>query len=209
MTYLKNYIAYDKTLDGRTIAIRAIKPNDKWCLQELFAHLGSLSRYYRFLTPKNVLTETELSYFTELDFIKHVGLIATIVENGVRMIAGIGRYILTPTAPESPGIVSAEFALTVEDQYHGLGIGTVLIKHLIQIARANGVSQFTALALQENHQMLELAEHLGVPIKEHNCNGVVEITMDISRAADNADCKTAKIRRSSSTCKTSEPATSI
>ncbi len=173
------YLAYDKTLDGRTVSIRAIRPTDKCYLQDLFLHLGNLSRYYRFLGAKRELTSTDLGYFTELDFVKHIGLIAFIVENGVRMTAGVGRYVIIEDAPEGP---VAEFALAVEDQYQGLGIGTLLLRHLIHLARTKGVAKFVALAFRENKKMLDVAEHLNIPVEEHfDKYGVVQLAMNIGK----------------------------
>ena len=179
MSEFEKYLAYDKTLDGRTVSIRAIRPTDKCYLQDLFLHLGKLSRYYRFLGAKSELTSKDLDYFTELNFVKHVGLIAFIVENGVRMTAGVGRYIVIEDFPGGP---VAEFALAVEDQYQGLGIGTVLLRHLIHLACANGVAKFVALAFPENKKMLDVAEHLSIPVEEHYDNyGVVQIAMNIGK----------------------------
>src|SRR5262249_25961238 len=142
-----DYIYEDKLLDGRSIAIRPIHPGDRAYLQDIWQHLSEKSKYYRFFIPKKELSEQELSYYSELDFTHHVGLLAIVVEDGVQVPVGSGRYIVSD---ESADRRFAEVALTVEDAYHGLGIGTLLLKHLTEIARAQGIEELRAFVLTEN-----------------------------------------------------------
>ena len=68
------------------IHIRAIRPDDKERLLEHFHALGPRSVYYRFLGTKKRLTAAELSYFTDLDFVCAVGLVATHWQDGIEHI---------------------------------------------------------------------------------------------------------------------------
>lgn len=158
----QDYFVYDKLKDGRTIAIRAIRPEDKCLLQEGMHHLSKQSLYFRFFIFKDSLSETELDYFTKVDFVKHVGLVAGFYQNDQFLPAATGRYIVS-AQPESAD--SAEFALTVAEEYQRLGFGTVLLRHLANIARANGVKELIGLVLPENKKMLQLVAHCGLPFK--------------------------------------------
>jgi GNAT superfamily N-acetyltransferase len=101
------------------------------------------------------------------------------------MTAGTGRYIVTSRKSEH---IKAEFALTVTDQYQGLGIGTMLMKHLIAIAQDNGVTEFTALVLNQNKRILDLVEHLSLPIAEkRDESGAVEVSIDLRKQAEPYD----------------------
>src|SRR5262249_49009962 len=136
------------------------------------------SKYYRFFVPKKELSEQDLSYYSDLDFTTHVGLLAIVVENGGQVPVGTGRYIVSG---ESGDHRFAEVALTVEDDYHGLGIGTLLLKHLTEIARANGIEEFRAFVLTENHQMLEVFQHCGLPMTSSlGLSGVFEVRLALS-----------------------------
>ena len=55
----------------------------------------------------------------------------------------------------------AEFAVLISDQFQGRGLGTELVKRLIEIARAEGIARVTADILGENRQMIEICGQLG------------------------------------------------
>jgi len=172
------FVYEDKLLDGRSIAIRQIHPDDRAYLRDIWQHLSEKSKYHRFFVPKKELSEQELSYYSELDFTRHVGLLAIVVQDGVPIPVGTGRYIVSD---ESDDCRFAEVALTVEDAYHGLGIGTLLLKHLTEIARANGIEELRGFVLSENHQMLEVFQHCGLPMTSSTgLSGVFEVRLTLS-----------------------------
>ncbi|MBX9692097.1 MAG: GNAT family N-acetyltransferase [Cyanobacteria bacterium] len=138
------------------MTIRSIRPDDKSFMQEEMKHLSDTSRYFRFLTVKKELSSEELVYFTEVDFDKHVALVASIKDDETLIPAGIGRYIRSPDSND------AEVAFEVEDEFQGLGIGTLLLQHLTLIAKEAGVTEFFALVLSENRKMLEVFKHCGL-----------------------------------------------
>ena len=64
--------------DGRSVLIRAIRPDDKQRLLDGFHRLRGKSIYFRFFSAKKELTEMELKYYTEVDFEHHVAIVSTI-----------------------------------------------------------------------------------------------------------------------------------
>jgi GNAT superfamily N-acetyltransferase len=166
-------MARDRILDGRVMLIRAIRPDDKPDLQDGFHRLSSESAYFRFFEPKHELSPQELVYFTEVDFARHVALVAIIVEDP--LIVGVGRYIVCEVEP----IRAAEIAFAVDDAHHGLGIATILLRHLAKIARAADVSEFTASVLAQNHKMLMVFSHSGLPQERIVESGVVNVRLSL------------------------------
>jgi hypothetical protein len=57
--------------DGSIIELREIRPEDKAALVAGFDRLSPESRYRRFFTPLERLTETDLAYLTEVDHHDH------------------------------------------------------------------------------------------------------------------------------------------
>ena len=116
-----------------------------------------------------ILSALDLKRLTELDFNNHVGLAATITENGRERFIGVGRYICgaDPTR--------AEVAFAILDGFQGRGIGTLLLEHLSLIADANGVAEFEADVLGENRQMLEVFAHSGFESDRSMESGVVHL----------------------------------
>lgn len=156
---VRDYLFSETLRNGVPIRIRAIHAEDKSALQDILHHLSKDSRFFRFLTPKGSFTEKELAEFTELDFQHHVGLLATIVESGIEKPVGVGRFITTDSSK------SAELAFEVEEEYQGLGVATILLKHLSEIARDLGVTEFTALVHPDNRKMLEVFQHCWLPME--------------------------------------------
>ena len=170
---------YDKTeslKNGLQVRLRAIRPDDKCLIVKAFNELEPESIYSRFFQRKTSLSEQELQKATELDFDNDVGLVVTIGEEGAETIIGSGRYAAYNT-PD--GIRCAEVAFTVEEDYHGQGMATILIQHLTAIARQKGIAQFTAEVLAQNISMLQVFRHSGLPVRQENEQGVVHVTMPL------------------------------
>jgi RimJ/RimL family protein N-acetyltransferase len=171
----QNYKVQDKLKDGTAVTIRAIRPDDKHRIAEAFKNLESESIYTRFFSFRSALTNEELRTATEVDFEKTVALVVTIpASRGEETIIGAGRYIMydPPNAQRS-----AEIAFTVEEDYQGQGIASRILRHLIQIAREKGVSQFEADVLAENRAMLAVFARSGLPMKKSLEEGAVHVTL--------------------------------
>ncbi len=177
MMRAQNYCAEDVLRDRRKVLIRAIRSTDKPILQEGFHHLSDQSKYFRFFMSKKELSRQELAYFTDIDYTHHVGLLASVVVNDSEIPAGVCRYIMN----DAGGNQSAEVAVTVTEEYQGLGIGTVLLKHLIRIGKGRGIKEFTAFVLPENRRMLRIFCNSRLPLRRVlNAAGVWEISLSLS-----------------------------
>ena len=63
------------------------------------------------------------------------------------------------------GPQAAEIALAVADGMHGRGVATLLLEHLVSLARARGVQVFTAQALAANTDVLRLVGDAGLALQ--------------------------------------------
>ena len=142
--------------DGGSILIRAIRPDDRERLVEHFRRLSARSVYFRFFNAKRRLTDDELDRFTRLDFVQQAALVATLRERRDERIIGVGRYAMLPGDAHA-----AEVAFAVADEHQGRGIGTLLLEHLVRLARANGITEFRADVLGENNGMLQVFARSG------------------------------------------------
>ena len=177
----QNYKVDDKLKDGAAVTIRAIRPDDKNRIVVAFKNLEPKSIYTRFFHYKSELTNDELRVITEVDFENTVALVVTIpAGGGEETIIGAGRYVLydPPNAMRS-----AEIAFTVEEDYHGQGMASCILRHLIHIARNKGVSQFVAEVLAENKAMLAVFAGSGLQMKKSFEEGAVHVTLSLTAAA--------------------------
>jgi RimJ/RimL family protein N-acetyltransferase len=156
----REYRALGYLTDGDPFFVRAVREWDRDALVDLFSRSSKQSRYFRFFEAKRSLSETELDFFTQLDFFRHVALAAEAMgEDGV---IGVGRYIeiQPPVEPRR-----AEVAFLVRDDFQGRSVAAQLLRHLVRIARDNGIVEFEAEMLPANTKMLELFNNSGYELK--------------------------------------------
>jgi acetyl coenzyme A synthetase (ADP forming)-like protein len=160
---LRHYAEPAILRDGGSILVRAVTPEDKPLLLELFRRLSPTSVRHRVFGVKTQLSEKELTYLTELDFVKHVGLAAMLREHGEERMIGVGRYHRIHAAAAEAG-AAAEVAFAVVDEHQGRGIGTVLLEHLARAARAQGIEQLHAEVMGDNAQMMHVFAESGFAV---------------------------------------------
>jgi RimJ/RimL family protein N-acetyltransferase len=163
--------------NGTPVRIRAIGAHDKDRLAEAFHNLEAESIYTRFFHHKKTLTDAELEAATEVDFEKVVALVATVGEGDDEVIIGSGRYVSFGDARSQP---SAEVAFAVEEDYHGQGLASRLLRHLAAIGREKGISRFEAEVLAENKAMLTVFERSGLPMKKAYEGGSLHVTLALA-----------------------------
>ena len=162
--------------DGTPVHIRAIRADDHDEEAAFVQRMSPESRYFRFFEVKRDLTEAEIEYFTEIDFVNHVALVVTRAQPSAPAFVGIGRYIIGRDSPPD----SAEIAFAVDDGLHGQGVGTLLLHHLSAIARANGLKEFRATVLSQNRAMLEVFAHSGLPRESTTASEVTDVVLSLA-----------------------------
>lgn len=170
MPDVASYSEVESLRDGRRIEIRALHPEDRDDLLAAVGRIGTDSLYRRFFAVKRAFSEKETEFFVNVDFVNHVALIAVVEEDGRPLIAGGGRYIVV-----MPG--QAEVAFAVVDNYQGLGIGTILMRHLVAIARGAGLRELIADVLPDNRQMLKVFQKCGLAMSTRRESGSVHVTL--------------------------------
>ena len=170
--------------DGGTAHVRPIKPADADRLRAFYSRLSDESIYFRFFGPRPRLSDKEVAWFTTVDYVNRVALIATI---GIEMVAVI-RYDRT-----GPG--EAEVAFLVEDAHQGRGVASVLLEHLAATARECGIERFIADVLPANMKMMGVLRQAGYTAESHFADGVVRMTLDLTPTDTSAEVTTAREHR--------------
>ena len=173
----RHYSATDTLRNGTPILIRSVRPDDRKRLIAAFEKLDPQSIYTRFFTYKDELTDEDLRSVTEVDFDMRVVLLVTKGSGESETVIGVGSYSAYETAN---GGRAAEVAFIVEEDYQGQGIAGRLVRHLAEIARANGIGQFEAEVLPENRAMTAVFARSGLPMRERREDGVIRVTMELT-----------------------------
>ena len=159
-------------MPAERIEIRPIRPDDREALAEGIRRMSPESRYRRFFAPIASLSESQLTYLTEVDHHDHEALVA--VEPGTERGIGVARFVRSEDDPEL-----AEFAVAVADDWHRRGVGSELLHRLADRAREEGIRRFSGSILEENRPMLELADELGDVQVRDRAAGAVEIEVEL------------------------------
>lgn len=166
--------ADERLLDGSTVRIRPILPSDGDALVAFHDGLSTRSIYRRFFFVHPHLTRGEIERFIHVDY---AGRMAYTVFDGDRMV-GVGRYELLP------GGHQAEVAFVVTDDHQHLGIGTLLLDYLADVAREHGVGTFVAQTLSDNRDMLSVFLASGFPVVTSSAAGTVSLRLAIGLSPD-------------------------
>jgi RimJ/RimL family protein N-acetyltransferase len=174
----RSYSAGDKLKDGTPVTVRAICREDAGTIVQAFRSLDRESVYRRFFSPKKDLSQAELEQLTDVDFNRVVALVVTkTTENGEVLIGG-GRY-----ATDDPASGVAEIAFITDGAHRGLGIASLILKHLQHIAQAAGVGRFEAEVLAENSPMLAVFRGSGLPMQLRHDGSVIHVVLGLQAEA--------------------------
>lgn len=143
--------------DGTRVRIRPIVPADKARLADGLRRLSPESRYLRFLRPVDRLSDEQLTYLTEIDYVNHFAWGAELVHEPGHPGIGLARYVRLADEPEV-----AEAAVAVLDDYQGRGLGAILLDLLAESATANDIRYFRSFVLQANEKVLRALDRPGV-----------------------------------------------
>jgi acetyltransferase len=149
--------------DGTEFNIRPIRPHDEPLLVEFHKGLSQRSVFQRYFSPLPLaqrVAHDRLVSICAADFVQQMILIAEQIEaSGVNRILGVGGLVKTP------GTAEAELAILVADEYQGLGLGTELLRRLLDIGRSTELTRITGYILPENRTMQYIARKLGFQVQ--------------------------------------------
>lgn len=162
--YPAHYITSWQLRDGTPVLLRPIRPEDEPFMVKFHQTLSERSVYLRYFAPQKLdlrVAHERLSRICFVDYDREMVLVAEHLNtmNRASEIIGVGRLSKLHGANE------AEFALTVGDQWQGHGLGTYLLKQLIQIGRDEKMGRITATMLADNHEMQRIAIKAGFKLQ--------------------------------------------
>lgn len=93
---------------------------------------------------------------------------------GGEAIIAVGRYYLNEKSNR------AEVAFVIRDEWQNRGLGTFLCKHLIKIAKRNGIAGFPAVVLRDNRRMQAIFNHSGYTVESRMKDDVYSYRIDFT-----------------------------
>ena len=152
------------------IRFRPIDPGDESGLVDFHSRLLPETVYLRFFNAHPHLSAAELYRFTHVDGRDRYAVVA--VDEAERII-GVARY------DRDPGSDDAEVAFVVDDSHQGQGLGRELLRHLVAVARSNGIRRLVADTMVGNHRMLGVFRDSGLPEVVKLEDGLFHVLLDL------------------------------
>lgn len=165
MRFGPDFHAEQVLADGTEVELRHIRPTDAPELRRGFEELSPESRFRRFLTPLQSLSDEMLRYLTEVDGYNHVAIIAATGSDDLKTERGIGitRFIRLENEP-----TVAEVAVTVIDDMQHRGLGRLLLETLAKAAKERGIEHFRAEVLTSNELVRHALQEAGAVVVGEN-----------------------------------------
>lgn len=144
----------EKTIElknGVRVLLRPILPADKELIGRGFLELGKETVRQRFHGPKKSLDDKELDFLTRVDGVRHFALGAISTDKDTPDGLGVARYVRLSNEPDV-----AELAITIKDNYQGLGLGTYLLQEICEHAQKNNIRVLQGIVHATNMRMVAL-----------------------------------------------------
>jgi GNAT superfamily N-acetyltransferase len=170
MTSPRDYVAAEALKSGLAVTVRALRPDDRDRVAEAVRNLDRESIYLRLFSYRKELTDAGLDRIMALDPAREVVLLVTIGAGADEAVIGSGRYVVSQPR-------TAEVAFVVEEDYHGQGIASHLLRHLAIVARDHGIATFEADVLAGNKAMLAVFARSGWPVQSKREGGAVHVSL--------------------------------
>ena len=115
------------------VLIRPVTERDEAAERAFISRLSFDSRRYRFLGAVAVPSDALVRQLTHVDILHDVAFAAVVPESAGDRFIGVARYSVDASGS------CCECAVVVADDWQGRGVGTALMRHLIDLARAQGL----------------------------------------------------------------------
>jgi acetyltransferase len=184
--YPARFVSHKKFPDGVELHFRAIRPEDEPMVAAFHHTLSEHSVYMRYFHWMKLEQRTDHDRLTRMCFVDYDRQMAFVAERrspetGLRDIVGIGRLVKSHTANES------ELAVIVSDTFQRRGIGSQLVRLLIEFGREEKLDRITATVLQENRPMQKIFEKEGFVFQESDDRDAMDAQLDLRSSDRPAD----------------------
>ena len=176
--YPMQYVREWKLADGTPVFIRPIRPEDEpltvdfhKSLSEETAHL----RYFGFLKGEALISHERLVQICYSDYDREINLVAERIQPGrnQRRIIAIARLI------KSYGVNEAELAIVISDDWQGKGLGTKLLRDLLEIGSTEGLERIVGYVLPENYVMQRICRKQGFEVRFDRSRDVFKAEVEL------------------------------
>jgi acetyltransferase len=161
--YPTQYVSRWRMQDGTEVLIRPIRPEDEPRMVDFHRRLSERTvrlRYFQAVQLDQRTLHERLLRVCFTDYDRELALVAQrLDESGQPQILAVGRL------SKIPGQDQAEFSIVVADDWHHRGLGTELLRRLVDIGKKEHLSGIVADILHENFEMQRICQKVGFELR--------------------------------------------
>ena len=141
--------------DGGVMRLRLVRPDDREGIVAAFQRLSIESRVQRWFYPKMRLTEEELDALVSPVDDQHgaISAVELAPDGSEKSAIGMARFVRSKEHADT-----AEIAITIIDEWQGLGIGRILLHRLLAMISERGIAHVDGRLQADNRAMRHLLE---------------------------------------------------
>lgn len=161
--------------NGQAFLLRPVLPEDEPEFQSLFERLTPEDVRMRFFAPKKELMHPVAARMTQIDYDREMALVlATPGPAGRSPIFGAVHISADPDNE------TAEYAIMLQSDMSGMGLGPMLMRKIIDYSRKRGIKEIYGEVLRENRPMLKVCDlfHFSRSVRPDD-PGTVEVRLKL------------------------------
>jgi RimJ/RimL family protein N-acetyltransferase len=168
---------HDVLPDGTPVLTRPLRPEDAALYPDFVAHVTTEDIRLRFFAAVKELSDERISELTHLDYTRAMAFIA--IDEVTATMLGVVRLHLDEDRQ------GGEYAVIVRSELKGHGLGWLLMRRMIDYARALGLARVHGQVLAENTTMLRMCAELGFAIEDDPTQkGVKVVRLEVGSGHD-------------------------
>lgn len=175
--YPIKYVGNFTLKNGQEVTIRPIRPEDEPLLVKFHETLSDRTVYGRYFQPLNLSQRVAHERLTRICFIDYAREMALVAEykdeNGIRQILGVGRLT------KVHGLSEAHFSMIITDAYQHMGLGTELMRRIVEVAKAENVKHMSAEIMPSCDDMRRVCEKNGLTSIPSKDGGLETVQIDL------------------------------
>ena len=170
-----------RILCRKKVTFRPVKLTDERIIQEHYYRLDSTDVVSRFFHEKKSFVSKQIERTFIIDYHKDLTIVAVEGQSGYERVLAVGEYYLNPETE------LAEIAFSVEKEWQGKGLSSIVIQKLAEAAKRNGIMGLTAYTSKENTRMVKLFKNLKYKVKVVSQGSMVYLEAKFDEESDSTE----------------------
>ena len=154
-------------------------PEDEPLIVDFHKRVSEESVYTRFFSDMKYEHRTShdrLKRVCHVDYDRDIALVAL---DGEKCSNSHQKLVAAARLTKKHGVRVAEFSILVSDAYQGMGIGSKLLRELVEHAKSEGIDTIEAVVLPTNQSMVHVMKKTGFECTYDKCEGVVRLYLNL------------------------------